>query len=45
MDGVTDEENLITNNVDYIRLADFVGLAEQHEKFAPTRGRKVRADS
>ncbi|MGP8200768.1 MAG: hypothetical protein ACLQU4_14835 [Limisphaerales bacterium] len=44
MEGVTDEKNLITNNVDYKRLADFLGLADQHEKFAPSRGKKVRAD-
>jgi hypothetical protein len=44
MEGVTDEKNLITNNVDYKRLADFLGLANQHEKFEPRRGRKVRAD-
>lgn len=44
MEGVTDNKNLITNKIGYKRLADFLGLAEQHEKFAPSRGRKVRAD-
>jgi hypothetical protein len=44
MEGVTDEHNLLTNKISYKRMAQSFGLAEQHEKFAPTRGTMVRAD-
>ena len=44
MEGVTDEKNLLTNKISYDRMAKTLGLAEQHEKFAPTRGEMVDAD-
>jgi len=44
MEGVTDENNLLTNKITYKRMAKSLGLAEQHEKFEPTRGKMVRAD-
>lgn len=44
MEGVTDNRNLLTNKISYKRMATSLGLAEQHEKFAPSRGRVVRAD-
>jgi hypothetical protein len=44
MEGVTDNKNLLTNHISYKRMARSLGLAEQHEKFAPSRGEKVRAD-
>src|ERR1035441_6855456 len=44
MEGVTDEKNLLTNKISYKRMAKSLGLAEQHEKFEPTRGELVMAD-
>ena len=44
MEGVTDSDNLLTNKISYQRMARSLGLAEQHEKFTPTRGEVVRAD-
>ena len=44
MEGVTDENNLLTNKITYKRMAKTLGLAEQHEKFKPTRGEMVMAD-
>jgi hypothetical protein len=44
MEGVTDDENLLTNKISYKRMAKSLGLAEQHEKFVPTRGEMVMAD-
>lgn len=44
MEGVTDEHNLLTNKITYRRAAKSLGLAEQHEKFEPTRGKIVPAD-
>ena len=44
MEGVTDTNNLLTNQISYQRLAKTLGLAEQHEDFEPSRGVKVRAD-
>jgi hypothetical protein len=44
MEGVTDEKNLLTNKISYKRMAKSLGLAEQHEKFEPSRGEMVRAD-
>ncbi len=43
MEGVTDEQNLITNQVTYERMAASLGVAEQHESFQP-QGELVRAD-
>ena len=44
MEGVTDEKNLLTNKITYKRMAKSLGLSEQHEQFAPTRGEIVDAD-
>ena len=44
LEGVTDRNNLLTNPISYKHMAASLGLAEQHEVFAPARGRKVRAD-
>jgi hypothetical protein len=44
MEGVTDSHNLLTNKITYKRMANSLGLAEQHEAFKPTGGRLVRAD-
>jgi hypothetical protein len=44
MEGVTDENNLLTNKITYKRMAKSLGLAEQHEEFVPTRGEMVLAD-
>lgn len=44
MEGVTDENNLLTNGISYKRMANSLGLAEQHEAFVPERGQKVPAD-
>jgi hypothetical protein len=44
MEGVTDENHLLQHKINYQRMANTLGLAEQHEKFAPTRGEIVQAD-
>lgn len=44
MEGVTDRKRLLTNEVSYKRAAKSLGLAEQEEEFAPTRGELVMAD-
>jgi hypothetical protein len=44
MEGVTDHRNLLTNKITYKRMANSLGLAEQHDAFKPTGGRIVRAD-
>ncbi len=44
MEGVTDNKNLLTNKITYKRMAASLGLAEQHESFAPSRGEVARAD-
>jgi hypothetical protein len=43
MEGVTDENQLITNRVSYKMVASQLGLAEQQKVFKP-QGRIVRAD-
>jgi hypothetical protein len=43
-EGVTDEQHLLTNKINYRRMARSLGVAEQHENFNPTRGTIVRAD-
>jgi hypothetical protein len=43
MEGVTDDQNLITNKITYQRMATTLGVAEQHEEFQP-RGKLVPAD-
>jgi hypothetical protein len=44
MEGVTDNQNLLTNKISYQRMAKSLGLAEQKVKFGPSRGEMVRAD-
>jgi hypothetical protein len=44
MEGVTDEKHLLKHKINYKRMANALGLAEQHEKFEPTRGEIVPAD-
>lgn len=44
MEGVTDEKKLLKQQINYEKMARTLGLSEQHEKFAPTRGEIVRAD-
>jgi hypothetical protein len=43
MEGVTDDQNLLTNKITYKRMAATLGVAEQHEEFHP-RGQLVYAD-
>lgn len=44
MEGVTDEEGLLTNKISYQRMAHSLGLAEQKTAFHPTHGKIVHAD-
>jgi len=44
IEGVTDDMNLLTNKLSYKRMAKSLGLAEQKQQFAPSRGEIVRAD-
>lgn len=44
MEGVSDEKHLLKHKPNYQRMASALGLAEQHEKFNPTRGEMVMAD-
>ncbi len=44
LEGVTDRQNLLTNQISYKRAAKALHLAEQHEEFNPSRGRLVPAD-
>ena len=44
MEGVTDNSNLLTNKVTYTRMANSLGLAEQHEEFNPIEVEIVMAD-
>ena len=44
MEGVTDNENLLTNKLSYKRMAKSLGLTEQKKEFEPTNGEMVRAD-
>ena len=44
MEGVTDEQNLLTNKISYKRMAQSLGLAEQHEEFSPGLAKMERAD-
>jgi hypothetical protein len=44
MEGVTDENNLLTNKVTYKRMATKLGLAEQQEEFNPVQVEMVMAD-
>jgi hypothetical protein len=44
MEGVTDDQHLLTNHISYKRMAKSLGLKEQKEEFKPTRGKVVPAD-
>lgn len=45
MEGVTDDRNLLTNEINYKRMAKYLGLAEQKMEFAPAASNRVfRAD-
>jgi hypothetical protein len=44
MEGVTDNENLLTNKLSYKRAAKSLGLTEQKQEFNPTNGEMVAAD-
>jgi hypothetical protein len=44
MEGVTDENNLLTNGISYQRMASALGLSEQKKEFKPERNQIVRAD-
>lgn len=44
MEGVTDDQNLLTNHITYKRAATKLGLAEQQKEFKPTTVRMVPAD-
>jgi len=43
VEGVSDDQNLLTNKISYHRMARTLGVAEQQEVFRP-RGELVRAD-
>lgn len=44
MEGVSDEQDLLTNKITYKRMAQSLGVAEQQKEFRPSRGKMVRAD-
>ena len=44
MEGVTDEKKLLTDKLNYSRLAKDLGLAEQKKVFVPANGELVPAD-
>ena len=44
MEGVTDNQNLLTNRISYRRMATSLGLAEQQKEFRPASAEWVRAD-
>jgi hypothetical protein len=44
MEGVTDEQQLLTNKISYQRMAKSLGLAEQQREFKPSHMHLVRAD-
>ena len=44
MEGVSDNQNLLTNKISYQRMARSLGLAEQKETFKPPSNEVVRAD-
>ena len=44
MEGVTDDRNLLTNQISYKRAATSLGLVEQQNDFKPRRSNWVRAD-
>jgi hypothetical protein len=44
MEGVTDQEHLLTNHISYKRMAATLGLAEQQKEFKPSEEQMERAD-
>lgn len=44
MEGVTDQKHLLTNEVNYARMAHALHLSEQEKEFEPTHGEMVMAD-
>jgi hypothetical protein len=44
MEGVTDDQNLLTNRITYKRVANTLGLAQQVKEFKPSPIQMVRAD-
>ena len=44
LEGVTDNEKLLTPQLSYTRAAQSLGLVEQREEFAPPQARSRRAD-
>ena len=44
MEGVSDEQGLLTNHISYQKMAESLGLAEQQKEFKPTQGEIVKAD-
>jgi hypothetical protein len=44
LEGVSDEKHLLEHKLSYKRLADSLGLAEQHEGFTPSESASRRAD-
>jgi hypothetical protein len=44
MEGVTDNQNLLTNKISYKRMASSLGLSEQQKEFRPSGVKIVRAD-
>ncbi|HXS69214.1 MAG TPA: hypothetical protein VN761_10250 [Candidatus Polarisedimenticolia bacterium] len=44
MEGVSDNDNLLTNKISYKRMARSLGLAEQKETFTPPSNEVVHAD-
>jgi hypothetical protein len=44
MEGVTDEQGLLTNSISYHRVAAKLHLTEQQKEFKPTQGKVVSAD-
>ncbi len=44
MEGVSDEKHLLKQKINYQRMANTLGLTEQHTEFKPGRGKVVLAD-
>jgi hypothetical protein len=44
MEGVTDDNNVLTNRITYKRMATSLGLTEQHQEFHPLHAKIVMAD-
>lgn len=44
MEGVSDDDNLLTNRISYKRMATSLGLSQQQKEFKPSPTQVVRAD-